>query len=153
MRVGKVYTIVLTELASIPLLLTIGLTHILPLAAVVYLFRYGLMDMSNGIFQVFSMEAVPQDRRGLANSSYQASFQVPWALAAPVGGLVIVHLGYPPIFIAAATCYLLSIVVLWSNFGRGKGRGYNVRDTSLHGKDESDHVAWRKNLSATRSPG
>ena len=116
-RLGKVNTIALTELASIPLLLTIGLTDKLPLAAVLYLFRYGLMDMSVGIFQVFSMEAVPEDRRGLANSSYQASFQVPWALAAPLGGLVIVHLGYPPIFIAAAVCYLLSIAVLWGNFG------------------------------------
>jgi len=33
-----------------------------------------------------------------------------------------VHLGYPPIFIAAAVCYLLSIVMLWGSFGRGKGR-------------------------------
>jgi MFS family permease len=126
-RVGKVNTIALTELASIPLLLAIGLVGILPLAAVLYLFRYGLMDMSMGIFQVFSMEAVPKDRRGLANSSYQAAFQVSWALAAPLGGLVIVHLGYPPIFIAAAVCYLLSIVVLWGNFGRGRRRQFEQR--------------------------
>ena len=120
MRVGKVNTIALTQLASIPLLLTIGLTDVLPLAAVLYLFRYGLMDMSNGVFQVFSMEEVPEQRRGLANSSYQASFQVAWALSAPLGGLIIVHLGYPPIFMVAAVCYLLSIGVLWGNFGRGR---------------------------------
>lgn len=120
MRVGKVNTIALTQLASIPLLLTIGLADVLPLAAVLYLFRYGLMDMSNGVFQVFSMEEVPEQRRGLANSSYQASFQVAWALSAPLGGLIIVHLGYPPIFMLAAVCYLLSIGVLWGNFGRGR---------------------------------
>jgi MFS family permease len=136
LRIGKVYTIALTELASIPLLLIIGLTNLLPLAAILYLFRYGLMDMSNGIFQVFSMEAVPQDRRGVANSSYQASFQVPNALAAPLGGLMIVHVGYPPIFIAAAVCYLLSIAVLWGNFGRGKGRrfvGEEEKDVDTEG--------------------
>lgn len=121
LRLGKVNTIVLTELASIPLLLTIGLTGILPLVALLYLFRQGLMDMSTGIFQVFSMEAVSKQHRGLANSSYQASFQVAWALTAPLGGFVIVHYGYPPIFVAAAVCYLLSIGVLWGNFGR-KGR-------------------------------
>jgi len=126
-RVGKVNTIALTELASIPLLLAIGLTNILPLAVVLYLFRYSLMDMSTGIFQVFSMEAVPKDRRGLANSSYQAAFQVPWALAAPLGGLVIVHLGYPPIFITAAVCYLLSITVLWGCFGRGRRRQFEQK--------------------------
>jgi len=117
LRLGKVNTIVLTQLASIPLLFTIGLTGTLPLVALLYLFRQGLMDMSTGIFQVFSMEAVSKPHRGLANSSYQASFQVAWALAAPLGGLVIVHLGYPPVFVAATVCYLLSIGVLWGNFG------------------------------------
>ncbi len=123
LRLGKVNTIVLTQLASIPLLLTIGLTGTLGLAALLYLLRQGLMDMSSGIFQVFSMEAVPQQHRGLANSSYQASYQVAWALTAPLGGLIIVRLGYPPIFVAAAVCYLLSIVILWTCFGRAKETG------------------------------
>jgi MFS family permease len=148
-RVGKVNTIVLTELASIPLLLTIGLTGILPLAAVLYLFRYGLMDMSIGIFQVFSMEVVPKDRRGLANSSYQASFQVPWALAAPLGGLVIVHLGYPPIFVAAAVCYLLSIVILWGKFGRGKRRQFEQRE-EMDTEEITEYIPDIKDQGSTR---
>jgi len=127
LRLGKVNTIVLTQLASIPLLLTVGLTGILPLAALFYLFRQGLMDMSSGIFQVFSMEAVPRQHRGLANSSYQASFQVAWALTAPLGGLIIVRLGYPPIFVAAAVCYVLSIAILWTCFGRAQRTGALVR--------------------------
>ena len=73
-----------------------------------------------GVLQVFSMEAVPKERRGLANSSYQASFQVAWALTASLGGFIIVQLGYPPIFIGAAICYMLAIITLWGNFGRDK---------------------------------
>ena len=141
LRLGKVNTIVLTQLASIPLLLTIGLTGTLGFAALLYLFRQGLMDMSNGIFQTFSMEAVPQQHRGLANSSYQASFQVAWALTAPLGGLIIVRLGYPPIFMAAAACYLLSIAILWTRFGHAKRSGASVR----HGRgvitDQADEMA------------
>src|SRR5260370_34800706 len=57
-RLGRINTITLTRLASIPLLLTIGLTGILPLAAFLYLFRQGSMDISAGIRQVYSMEAV-----------------------------------------------------------------------------------------------
>ena len=116
-RLGKINTITLTRLASIPLLLTIGLTSILPLAALLYLFRQGAMDMSAGILQVFSMESVSEKRRGLANSSYQAAFQVPWAVAAPIGGLIIVHFGYPPIFILGAFFYFLTIITLWAKFG------------------------------------
>ncbi len=80
MRLGKVNATVLTELVSIPLLIAIGLIPLLPVAAVCYLLRQGFMDMSNGVLQVFSMEVVPERYRGLANSSYQVAFQVPWAL-------------------------------------------------------------------------
>ncbi len=115
------------------------------------------MDMSIGIFQFFSMEVVPKDRRGLANSSYQASFQVPWALAAPLGGLVIVHLGYPPIFIAAAVCYLLSIVILWGKFGRRKRRQFEQREEmdteeiTEYAPDVKDQCSTRHHNSVTSS--
>ena len=120
MRFGKINAITLTRLASIPLLLIIGLTSFLPLAAFIYLFRQGTMDMSAGILQVFSMESVTEKHRGLANSSYQAAFQVPWALAAPIGGLIIVHSGYTPIFLLGAFFYLLTIIILWARFGSSK---------------------------------
>jgi MFS family permease len=116
-RLGKINTITLTRLASIPILLIIGLTNILPLAALFYLLRQGTMDMSAGILQVFSMESVSEKHRGLANSSYQAAFQVPWAIAAPIGGLMIVHLGYSPIFLLGAFFYILTIITLWARFG------------------------------------
>jgi MFS family permease len=122
MRIGKVNTMVWTRLISIPLLITIGLTGFLPLAAILYLFRQGTMDMSQGILQVFSMEAVPEQRRGLANSSYQASFQVAEAVTTPVGGLMIVHLGYSSVFLLAVVFYLPAIGILWGKFGRGRGK-------------------------------
>jgi MFS family permease len=117
MRLGKVNSIALTELVSIPLLITLGLIPLLPVAAVCYLFRQGFMDMSNGVLQVFSMEAVPERYRGLANSSYQVAFQVPWALTAPLGGVLIAHVGYPAVFLGGAVCYLLACGTLWRNFG------------------------------------
>jgi MFS family permease len=119
-RFGKINAITLTRLASIPVLLIIGLTSFLPLAAFLYLFRQGTMDMSAGILQVFSMESVTEKHRGLANSSYQAAYQVPWAAAAPIGGLIIVHFGYTPIFLLGAFFYILTIIILWARFGSRK---------------------------------
>jgi MFS family permease len=129
-RLGRINTIALTRLASIPLLLTIGLTGTLPLAALLYLFRQGTMDMSAGILQVYSMEAVSQKYRGVANSSYQAALQAPQAIAAPIGGLLIVQLGYPPIFLLGAFFYILTIITLLGRFGRGKSGGSAAADTS-----------------------
>ena len=120
MRIGKINTITFTRLLSIPLLLTIGLTNLLPLAAALYLFRQGTMDMAVGIFQVFSMEAIPERHRGLANSTYQAAYQAAWAVTTPLGGLIIVHLGYKPVFMLGAVLYVLAIALLWGRFGRGK---------------------------------
>ena len=120
-RIGRVNTIALTRLFSVPLLLLVGLTGILPLAALLYPLRQGMMDMSNGVLQVYSMEVVSEEYRGLANSSYQVAYQVPWALTASLGGIIIVQFGYPPIFLLGAACYMLAIVVLWGRFRYTKG--------------------------------
>jgi len=120
LRIGRVNTIALTRLCSIPLLLLVGLTGVLPLAALLYPLRQGVMDMSNGVLQVFSMEVVPEKYRGLANSSYQAAYQVPWAISASLGGVIIVQFGYPPVFLLGAACYMLAIVVLWGRFRQAK---------------------------------
>lgn len=145
-RLGRINTITLTRLASIPLLLTIGLTGILPLAAFLYLFRQGTMDMSAGILQVYSMEAVSERYRGLANSSYQVSFQVPLAIATPIGGLIITYIGYPPIFLLGAFCYILAIITLWGRFGRRKT---DRTETSSHPVQETAPVV----ISSTKKSG
>lgn len=118
LRISRINTLVFTRLLSLPLLLIIGLTNWLPLAAVLYPLRQGLMDMSNGILQVFSMEVVAERHRGMANSSYQAAFQAANGLAAPIGGLIISRLGYTPVFILAAILYMAALALLWERFGR-----------------------------------
>lgn len=137
-RMGKINTVVVTQVSSIPLLITIGLTPLLPLAATLYLFRQGLMDMSTGVLQVFSMEAVAERYRGIANSGYQAAFLVPWALTAPIGGLIIVHFGYPAVFIGGALCYLLASTTLWGRFGRGRENKFKHVETTEDGNAASE---------------
>jgi MFS family permease len=118
LRIGRINTLVFTRLLSLPLLLIIGLTSWLPLAAALYPLRQGLMDMSNGILQVFSMEVVAERHRGMANSSYQAAFQAANGVATPIGGLIIARLGYTPVFILAAILYLAALALMWKRFSR-----------------------------------
>ena len=73
--------------------------------------------MSLGVFQVYSMEVVPQQRRGVANSSYQVAMQAS-ALTTPIGGLVIARMGYAPVFFAGAGLYIIAIALLWVRFKR-----------------------------------
>lgn len=136
-RLGRVNAIILTRLSSLPLLLTIGFTTSLPLAAALYPPRVGLMDMAAGILLVYSMEAVEERHRGIANSVYQATFQVAWAITSSLAGLVIVSLGYAPLFAGATLCYLATILLLWGRFGRRRSHIVNLREESPTSPQES----------------
>jgi MFS family permease len=116
LRIGKMKALTVTRLFSLPIQLLIGLTSFLPLAAFLYPLRQALMDMSVGLLQVYSMESVPSQRRGFANSSYQAAFQAVQALTTPLGGWIIARSGFGPVFVGAAVLYLLAIVLLWLSF-------------------------------------
>ncbi len=120
LKVGRVRSLMYTRLCSLPILLTIGLTPSLPLAASLYPLRQGTMDMSQGVLLVFSMEEVEEKQRGLANSAYQAVYQICWAITSSLGGLVILYAGYSPLFIGAAICYLSTILLLGARFQRKK---------------------------------
>ncbi|GCE13982.1 MFS transporter [Tengunoibacter tsumagoiensis] len=117
LRIGQVASIVIPRVLALPLMLILGFTRSLPLAAIAYPLRQGLTDMSQGIFQVFSMEVVEPRHRGLANSSYQAAYQVSYALATPIGGLIITHVGYAPLFVIACLLYSLMLILFWVRFG------------------------------------
>jgi MFS family permease len=117
-RLGRINAIMLTRLLSLPMLLGIGFAHSLPVAAVLYPLREGSMDMAQGIFQVYAMEAVPTEHRGLANSTYQAVSQVFWAITASLAGLLIVAAGYGLLFIGTFGFYVASVLVIWGYFGK-----------------------------------
>ena len=133
-RIGKVNSVVVTQASSIPLLVTIGLIPLLPVAATLYLLRQGLMDMSAGVLQVYSMEAVAEQHRGIANSGYQAAFLVPWALMAPIGGVIITHYGYTAVFIGGALSYALASAILWGKFGRDREKEFEHGGESATGR-------------------
>jgi Na+/melibiose symporter-like transporter len=121
-RIGKINTITFTRMISVPLLLIIGFSHFLPLVVVLYFLRQGTMDMAAGLFQVFSMEAVSKQHRGLANSVYQVAGQSASAISTPLGGLIIVRTGYPPVFVAAAILYIIAISLLYLRFRHAERR-------------------------------
>lgn len=129
-KIGRVNSIVLTRLSSLPLMLAIGLTGSLSLAAALYPLREGLMDMSAGVLLVFSMEEVAEQHRGIANSIYQTAYQVAWAITSSLGGLIIVSTGYGLLFVGAAFCYLTAILLLWGRF-RSRHRVMGKGETTI----------------------
>jgi MFS family permease len=117
-RLGKIRAAVATQLLSLPFLLTLGLAPTLVIAAVALLIRGPLMNASGPALQAYLMERTAPAQRVVASGVYNVSWQVAGALGAGVGGVLIAHLGYHAVFVAAAALYAVSItlVALW--FGR-----------------------------------
>lgn len=67
-RYGKIRSIVFMELASLPFLLTLGLSGSFSMCVVSYLMRNALMNMNNPVFTNFIMENTDKNQRGRVNS-------------------------------------------------------------------------------------
>jgi predicted MFS family arabinose efflux permease len=94
------------------------------------------MDMAAGLFQVFSMEAISKQHRGLANSVYQVAGQSASAISTPLGGLIIARIGYPPVFVVAAILYVIAISLLYFRFRRDERRD----DQGVEQMEETDSI-------------
>jgi MFS family permease len=121
-RLGKIWSAVVVQASSLPFLLLLGLAPSLLIASVAFLIRGPLMNAAGPPLQAYLMESVAADRRVVASSVYNVSWQLASVLGAGAGGLLILRAGYPPVFIGAACLYTISVllVVVW--FGRSGRR-------------------------------
>ncbi len=75
------------------------------------------MNIGGTRLQAFLMEIVPERLRVVASGAYNVSFQLAGAAGSGIGGLLIAHLGFRPIFFVAAPFYLTSAFLLLLWFG------------------------------------
>jgi predicted MFS family arabinose efflux permease len=112
-RFGNLKTAIAVQIISIPFLITVGVAPVLWIISLAYLVRGALMAINNPPLQTFLMEAVDRDKRVLASSVYNVSFQVAWALGAAAGGLLVATIGNHAPFLLAAPFYAASALLLW----------------------------------------
>jgi MFS family permease len=107
-RFGMVRVIVLSEMLSIPFFLILAFTTNLPLAIIAFLFRSALMNLAVPIFNMFSMEAVPEEEHTTTNSLLGISWNISWVLSTRVGGRLIEGHSYTLPMLLTVALYLLS---------------------------------------------
>lgn len=119
-RWGPVGVIATTRILTIPALLALAL---LPpgfvVSALVYAARAGLVSVSQPLDNAFAMELVSPRLRTRISALRTLAWNGGWAIATGLGGLAIVGVGYPAIFITAAALTALSVVIQWRAF-RGR---------------------------------
>lgn len=122
---GKVKTVFLLQILSIPFMIMLGDTSIMWIAIIAFLIRQAIMNASGPISSTIMMEEVPENLKGLTNSLSQAIVQVGWAVCTRLSGIIIDNHGYEWVFYLAGGLYATSAVYYYFAF-----RGIDKR-TSL----------------------
>ena len=117
-RYGKIQVVVLTQMFSIPFLITLGFSPWFWLSAAAYYVRLALMNMSNPVYQTFVMEHVGAEARATVASLVSMSWNFGWAFSPIVSGYIQVNYGFGPAFIITITCYAIAVFLYWNFFWR-----------------------------------
>ncbi len=115
-RLGKVRTVVFTQVLSIPFLIVLGFAPFLAPAGVAFLFRAGLMNLGNPLYFAFAMEQVDATRRATASALLIMSWQGSWAVSSWASGQLQQGPGFAPIFALTCVAYLAASLIMYRSF-------------------------------------
>jgi MFS family permease len=125
-RVGKVKSVVIVQIASLPFLLVLGYVEFFPLVAVALFVRAALMNMGNPVFSAYAMERVEERDRATYASLASSTWSLGWASGSWLSGALRDALGFfegfAILFGLMAALYATSTVLLWVLFGGEESR-------------------------------
>jgi MFS family permease len=129
-RIGKIRTVVLSQLCSIPFLVILGITNTLWLAVIAFLIRAALMNMAQPLFTNFAMEQVGHDEHAFTNALLVIAWTVGWGASASIGGYLIEYFSYSLPFFTTSVLYLISTAIIFVFFSTKKITPAKANSTS-----------------------
>ncbi|MEW6398376.1 MAG: MFS transporter [Bacillota bacterium] len=123
-RLGRVRTVVFTQVASIPFLLMIAVPPWLWLVGTAMFFRNALMNMSSPVAASFSMEIMAPHLRGTTSSLMRIADSLARAASSLCAGWIMARWGYDLPYVFTAALYLAASLLYYRRF-----REYDARDT------------------------
>ncbi len=124
-RFGKIRTVVLTQLASLPFLLTLGFVPVLPVAIAAFWLRTMLMNMAAPLYTAFAMERVRREERGTVGAMIGVAYSIGQSIGPGISGLVQRSFGFSPLFLTTGTTYLFASLLTFVLFGRAEHCKFN----------------------------
>jgi predicted MFS family arabinose efflux permease len=121
-RFGKLRTAVVSELLSLPFLVTLGAERRLGVAVGSFWMRATLMQAATPLLQAFVMEVLPPALRARSTSLNNMLWNIGWAVSATMAGTIIQHFGYAVPFYLTAGLYAVAALTFFAAF-RGVREG------------------------------
>jgi MFS family permease len=117
-RWGRIRALVITQILSVPFLLTIGFVPVLPLAAFAFWMRAALMNMGGPLYDSFTMEQVTARERATISGLMGMSWNLGWIFGPFLSGYMQENpnIGFKPIFVITCVLYLVSAVLVRAFF-------------------------------------
>lgn len=119
-RLGKVGSVVLVQGASIPFLLVLGFSPVLPMVIAAMAVRSSLMNAGNPIANAFAMEQVAPADRATLSAAQGLLWSAGWVIAGPWFSLTQRYLGfeagYTLNFLTIIALYTLATALYWTWF-------------------------------------
>lgn len=117
-RIGKIRSIMLMELISLPFLLALGFSTSLPVCLAAYLARNSLMNMNNPVFTGVVMEMTKGGDRGRVNSVVTLGDNVSRTVSTYIAGRIISNHGHSFPYVMTAAFYTIAAFYVYSAFAR-----------------------------------
>ena len=117
-KLGLVRGVVATQLASVPFMVLLAVSHSFPLVVASFFLRGGLMNMNQPLTTHFAMEVVPEREHAITNSLLSLAWFVAWSVSADIGGALIERRGYTEPLLLAAALYVIASILYWVFFHR-----------------------------------
>jgi MFS family permease len=119
-RWGRIRSLVMTQVVSIPFLLTIGFSPIFWVAGVAFWARAALMNMGNPLYSAFAMGQVPERERAVVSGLMGMSWNIGWAVGPYLSGTMQQNpqIGFRPIFVVTCSLYLVASIMTSRFFQR-----------------------------------
>lgn len=112
-RWGRIRSLVITQLTSIPFLLTIAFVPIFWVAGLAFWVRAALMNMGSPLYQAFAMEQVPTRERATLSGLLGMSWTIGWTIGPYLSGYMQAqpHIGFKPIFVTTCVLYVVASIL------------------------------------------
>lgn len=117
-RFGKVKTVIMCQIASIPFLLLIATPPSILIVSVAFFMRSALMNMTGPVINNISMELVDSSRRSVLSSIFNLSSNLSRALSIMVAGFIMKNFtrGYEIPYYITTLLYIIGTVYFYKTF-------------------------------------
>lgn len=113
-RWGRIRSLVITQLTSIPFLLLIGFSGHYWVSGVAFWVRAALMNMGNPLYSAFAMEQVTERERATVSGLMGMSWDIGWTIGPYLSGYMQTHpdIGFKPIFLITCSLYIMASMLM-----------------------------------------